>query len=244
MPLLKNDQRQMSKAMIKLNASNVAAFIGQHRYCSQTEAFDRVIIDMGLVSKVQAKAQEKAKAQLKIITEMKQEFKDAINSIDDESLENKTQMLQSKIEQLKVDPDFVSSVINKCRGIKLETASTDKFEQSSGRLVVNRNSKCYIYRGDGFMIAGKCDGIIDNDAVVETKTRRTYWNTVPYYDIIQLRVYMKLTGQSRGYLNEQFNNGTSRCTVIEDCQWQEIEDAIMATLPIFWNYVQTVKNDG
>ena len=247
----KNDSNSIP-IMIKLNASNVAAFIGQHRYCSQTEAFDKVIIDMGLVKKVQVQAQTQAKIQRKVIAKAAQEFNKAVTSTDDDSLEKNTQLFERRVKEILSDSNMDSvlaekltessvGMVYKDRGAKLEEDSTNKFEKTHMCRVSNRNSKCYTYYSKAFIITGKCDGLTD-DAVIETKTRKTYWDQAPKYDLVQLQVYMKLTGRQKGYLNEQFANGTSRCTVIEDDNWQEIEAAIIAALPIFWEYVEKLKS--
>lgn len=117
--------------------------------------------------------------------------------------------------------------INTLRGQKLEETSTDAYQSRSKVEVTHRNSKCYIYRKNSWMIAGRVDGLTDI-AVVETKTRRRVWNSPPEYDIIQLRCYMKLCNRQIGILNEQFPDGTSRETRIQwnDSLWTSIEDKI------------------
>lgn len=163
-----------------------------------------------------------------ICTESNDPLKDAINN--------------PKIKKfLKESKEVVESVksINTIRGQKLEDVSTDAYQSVIGTDVKFRNSKCYVYSKNKWLIAGRVDGLT-SDSVVETKTRRRFWKAPPEYDIIQLRCYMKLCNKKIGVLNEQFPNNTSRATRIEwdDEIWKSIEESIDASIAEFEkNYV-------
>lgn len=125
----------------------------------------------------------------------------------------------------------VCKKINTIRGSALEETSTNLFEKTYKAPILHRNSKCYIWKSDKYLIAGRVDGLTD-DAIIETKTRRRVWKTIPEYDVIQLRCYMKLCNKQIGYLNEQFPDGTSRSTKIEwnDSEWNDIQVAISCAI--------------
>lgn len=163
-----------------------------------------------------------------ICTESNEPLKDAIND--------------PRIKKfLKESKEVVESVksINTIRGQKLEEISTDSYQSLAGTEVKSRNSRCYVYSKNKWLIAGRVDGLT-SDSVVETKTRRRFWKAPPEYDIIQLRCYMKLCNKKIGILNEQFPNNTSRATRIEwdDTIWKSIEDSIDTSIAEFEkNYV-------
>lgn len=113
------------------------------------------------------------------------------------------------------------------RGSALEESSINKFESKTGMKVTERNTKCYkcYYVDQGFLLVGKIDGLASDDSVTETKERTRIWKSPPIYDITQLRCYMKLLDKKKGYLIDNFPDGTSRTTLVEwnDDIWEKIE---------------------
>jgi hypothetical protein len=125
--------------------------------------------------------------------------------------------------------------INTIRGTQLEEQSTDKYSTKIEKPITNRNTRCYVYSTDRYNLCGRIDGQINNDTIIETKTRRRIWKSPPEYDIIQLRCYMKLLNKPLGILNEQFPDNTSRSTRINWDQriWESIDKEIVNALDKF-----------
>ena len=125
--------------------------------------------------------------------------------------------------------------INTIRGTQLEEQSTDKYSTEIHQPVTNRNTRCYVYTTDRYNLCGRIDGQINNDTIIETKTRRRIWKSPPEYDIIQLRCYMKLLNKPLGILNEQFPDNTSRSTrvVWDPKKWNELHNEIVSALDKF-----------
>jgi len=85
------------------------------------------------------------------------------------------------------------------------------------------------FLGDGYMLEGRLeDGVKSHDGrVVEVKTRRNWFPRPPEYDLIQLRVYLRLSGAKEGGVLEersQRDPELRRTTVVscDDSQWEEI----------------------
>jgi len=160
-------------------------------------------------------------------TEAKSAFvevcKQSKNSVEALRLANNDPAVKKFMKESKEVKESVKS-INTLRGQILEEKSTDAYQQTTNIPVKLRNSKCYTYTKNNWLIAGRVDGLTD-DAVVETKTRRRFWKYVPEYDLVQLRCYMKLCNKQIGILNEQFPDGTSRETRIDwsNDVWNDIE---------------------
>jgi hypothetical protein len=263
---------------LKINVSCIAAFIGEHPYKSQLDAFRETAEDQGLQLKDNI-LEEYGKSIVPI------DMLDNITSQSGVSLEQGADtyvaQVKSKVisdimqnkDRLEVPPQireqiqqyndisaclrdrningFISrdrtvktacEALNTYRGIKLEEESTDRFQKEIGKQVIFRNNRCYLLKCRGYVLAGRCDGLIA-DAVVETKTRRRYWATPPTYDMIQLRAYMKLCNKPFGYLNEQFPDGTSRSTRIvhDEAEWYQIENAIEIALVSFYSYLSSMS---
>jgi hypothetical protein len=128
------------------------------------------------------------------------------------------------------------------RGVRFEGVATDNLQSRLGQDITRRNAQVYTKRCDGFILVGKCDGLT-GDAVVETKVRRRFWEQVPQYDIIQLRIYMKLCSKRSGLLNEEFPDGTTRTTEIahDEKEWLRIKLDIYAALPAFYSYIESKR---
>jgi len=105
-----------------------------------------------------------------------------------------------------IDRNEAKSLINRSIGIQEEKENLDQYEKDSGKLVVGRNERLYNIIENGFTIRGKIDGYIAADkCVIEAKARKSLYNRASFaYDIIQLRVYMKMTGAEYGIIRNGF----------------------------------------
>jgi hypothetical protein len=221
---------------IKVNASNVASLIGKNPFKTQQDALNEVLMDNGLL-------QEDVEA-----TELIEEIQSVCKAETDLVCQSKTsseleaniriyEQKVKEITQAKGQTDDSPVVLHalslavKERGTRIEEASTNKLEASTGIPIHSRNAACYVYciPGSSIVIAGRTDGLQGEDTVVETKTRRRFWKSPPEYDIIQLRCYMKLSNRKVGILNECFPDGSNRVTKVEwsDSLWSEIENKLI-----------------
>jgi hypothetical protein len=271
---------------MKINASDVAALIGENPYKTRKEAIEALAINNGYECPDDEEEQETIS---KLVSSAMDQITEVCKSVSEVDLEDKIEKYEKKVVQTAIEdevrrsrgevtflakqclpPSVVESIkrnptqsvetviqtfkaeikqspliaeachsINKIRGTILETQSTDNLQTKLGKKVDERNSKYYIYHiprlGFAARIVGKLDGttkLADGDAITEIKTRRRKWATVPVYDIIQLRCYMKLTGIKKGILHEEFPDKTSRTTNIDwsDSEWNRIEKSLIQTL--------------
>lgn len=271
---------------MKINASDVAALIGENPYKSREEAIEALAINNGYAF---ADDEEEQETMNTLISSAMTQITEVCKSVSEVDLEEKIEKYEKKVVQTAIEdevrrsrgevplltkqclpPAVVESIknnptqsvetvmntfkaeikqspmvaevcrsINKIRGTMLETQSTDNLQTKLGKKVDERNSKYYVYHiphlSFGARIIGKLDGttkLADGDAITEIKTRRRKWPSVPKYDIVQLRCYMKLTGIKKGILHEEFPDKTSRTTNIEwsDSEWNRIEKSLIQTL--------------
>ena len=281
----------MKRSILKLNASDVAAVIGENKWKSREEVFERIAIENGYVECVEDTTQDELEtlltsevasvlhqqspqgieASMKVFEEKTKQMvvtdlvlrslsKTPIFRASMEAPEDVTRILadlsdpqkpiEATVELCMNHPtvqrflstsDTVQTLaksINTIRGRRLEDESTNKLEDHLKVPIQQRNSRCYIYRKDAYILAGRVDGLTE-DAVVETKTRRRKWAAPPPYDLIQLRCYMKLCEKEKGILNERFPDGTHRTTTLvwDQSEWDRIEskvdDAVLAFMKLY-----------
>jgi hypothetical protein len=134
-------------------------------------------------------------------------------------------------------PDVLKQVVDealqKKRGREEEAAVLDSASKRHCAPIVARNESKIVQQEDEYLLIGVCDGILeDEECVVEVKKRRNWFRQPPEYDLIQLRVYMRLYDLPRGVLiEEQMNGPLRRETRMEDDQeeWQRIHQALTRT---------------
>jgi hypothetical protein len=270
---------------MKINASDVAALIGQNQYRTRDEAMEQLAANNGFIDlcgndqEIMDDLVSNAKSQIEDVcrststaeleekihtyeqTIVKTAVEDVVRvsrgekpilqkqclpeSIVREIQKNADKPVDQIVEKVNVQVKEVPEIaeacksINKIRGTILETQSTDRLQTNLGKKVEDRNARYYVYHIPNIpfdaRIVGKLDGttkLSNGEAITEIKTRRRKWATVPKYDLIQLRCYMKLTGIKNGILHEEFPDNTSRTTRIEwsETEWKSIESALIQTL--------------
>jgi hypothetical protein len=105
----------------------------------------------------------------------------------------------------------------------MESIAEDELGAKTGITVSNRNTPVR-YESLHYIIVGYIDGT-SGDRIVETKNRKHFWGSPPEYDLIQLRCYMKMKGNTDGVLLERFPNGNTRETelVWDDSEWDTLD---------------------
>lgn len=119
--------------------------------------------------------------------------------------------------------------VAKKRGLQNEDSILNTYESERKVVVTERNTRMLRMEKDDFTLVGRTDGFVaEQNRVVDSKDRTTYWKTVPVYDEIQLRVYMHLLDAKDSELIEKFPNGTRRATVFENDpeEWADIESKL------------------
>jgi hypothetical protein len=238
---------------IKINCSDVASLIGKHRFKSQEESIEYVIIDNNLCKTV---VDEDATIAMELVeesssfidacigTKTETEFKEAVSAYStkikevawNRGISQESPIIAMALQQLNLEV-----------GTRDEKKCIDTYEETAGVSVTARNTKCYIYKipdiSCNAILAGRTDGLTtykNERAVLENKKRmKSTRYPVPEYDIIQLRCYMKLTNSKFGILNEAYPDGTTRQTHIEwdDVQWTQIVNPLKTVITNIWNNV-------
>jgi len=238
-------------ADLKINCSDVASLIGKHRFKSQEESIEYLIVDNNLcetiVDEEAVQALELCKESSSIVemcvnSKNETEFKEAVIAYKTEVIKN------AKKRGISEDSDIVKSAFQNLNleiGTRDEKRCIDVYEKTSGVSVTSRNTKCYIYKIPDLtfnaIIAGRTDGLTvynNEPAILENKKRmKSIKYTVPNYDIIQLRCYMKLTNTKHGILNEAYPDGTTRQTHIEHDEtiWNNILTPLKEVITKIWD---------
>jgi hypothetical protein len=138
--------------------------------------------------------------------------------------------LMALAQKPEVFKKVVEQAVQKKRGRDEEDAVLDCAAVRHCAPIVSRNEETARLEMADFVIVGRCDGILeDGGGIVEVKKRRNWFGRPPEYDIVQLRVYMRLFNLPRGILiEEQLNGDKRRETVVEHCEeeWERICDAL------------------
>ena len=119
--------------------------------------------------------------------------------------------------------------VAKKRGLQNEDKILNTYEADRKVTVTERNTRMLRMETEHFILVGRTDGFVaDLNRVVDSKDRTTYWKTVPVYDEIQLRVYMRMMDAKDSELIEKFPNGTKRNTVFvnDESEWADIEASL------------------
>ena len=119
--------------------------------------------------------------------------------------------------------------VSKKRGLQNEDSILNTYESERKVVLIERNTRMLRMEKDDFTLVGRTDGFVaEQNRVVDSKDRTTYWKTVPVYDEIQLRVYMHLLDATDSELIEKFPNGSRRATVFvnDPEEWADIESKL------------------
>lgn len=132
----------------------------------------------------------------------------------------------AKLEKTAI-VESVGREVQKRRGTKLEAVSEDKHAEDTGKAVTDRGASAR-FECDEYILVGYIDGMQDG-CVVETKNRKRVWKEPPYYDLVQLRCYMKMRGEIDGLLLESFPDGLTRKTHLrwDAAIWKDIHDRLV-----------------
>lgn len=144
-------------------------------------------------------------------------------------------LFENKAASLKIIADvkelekIAEHAVLKKRGRDEEEEVLNEAEIRMQKKIEERNSETFSIPFENYRIGGKVDGIIKDDCIVEVKTRRNWFKQPPEYDIIQLRVYLKMLDKCRGLLIEENRDlKFKRETIIENSEkeWEEINIAL------------------
>ena len=154
--------------------------------------------------------------------------KSILNKVAEESVKTKStndsKKLQNNIENKikkvvknkNIDSvnEYLTSHINKTRGIVNENKIIEKYEKKNNTKISDNNSKLYKMKlfdinTHSIYICGKIDGI-ENDQLIEIKNRKNrLFEFIPLYEKIQTEIYFRLTQLTTGKLIQNYNDTQS-----------------------------------
>jgi hypothetical protein len=150
------------------------------------------------------------------------------NTKDSEKCNARAETLALIAEPQKMD-QIIQDMVQKKRGRDEEKEVLDEAEKRHCQEIQHRNTELGSLESTYFKICGKVDGLMDN-SIVEVKTRKNwFYDSPPIYDIIQLRVYLKMFDKPEGLLIEE-NKALEkrRETIVKNCkeEWDKIESSL------------------
>lgn len=194
---------------MNIKASDVAAIIGKNPYKTADEVFNERIrlyfnVDVDTPDTIFIKNLETKPPEIQSIV------RDTLDRSKSEVL-SPTQEIESVPEDLK---DYVKHEIYKNNGTHNEAKTAKLFN-------VQKDHKRYsmkVYRN--VLLVGYIDGNT-KDSLVEIKNRqKRLFGRVPEYENIQCQVYMKLTGNTKCTLIEQFQNTSNTFEIeFDEVKW-------------------------
>ena len=112
----------------------------------------------------------------------------------------------------KLVSEFITSTINKSRGIKNEDKIIKDYNNKNQTYVTDNNSKFYRYKlfedlkKYNINIVAKIDGL-DKGCLIEVKNRRNrLFNKIVEYEKVQLEIYLRILDITDAKLVENYNN--------------------------------------
>lgn len=229
-----------------LSASRLAAAIGQHPYVPHTEALLEVCAASGTWKATVAatKARLCAKtpqaafhallaatpALATVVRDATARATAATATADD---------IAAAIGDARADHDLLAaaaaSAVAMRRGVVCEAPALDAFAARRRVHVGARNARMAYLRTPHYTLGGRVDGVQDDGAIIEAKTRMRWVDAPPAYDLLQLRAYLAIAHangakEPNGVLLETFPDGRTRETrVTHDLDaWAAVHDALVA----------------
>jgi len=245
-------QTRLMDFIPEISASAVAAVIGSHRYKSPYEAM-YAILKKDKLTKERIQTLESTHSRVSLDSLRRKlswhpEVREIVNrglkeTEMDEDIPAIVERAKACIETITSlrYPTLPSSVresvakdcaseIHKQRGLKNENQVLDQYEAATKTEVTERNT-CMRYLNCGdYKLCGRIDGYVATlNRIVDSKERTKYWDEVPVYDEIQLRVYMELMGCPEAELIERFPNGKVRNTIFhrDADRWRAIHEGLV-----------------
>lgn len=111
-------------------------------------------------------------------------------------------------------------------GMKEEDKMLDLYEEKTGRSISGRNEKIYNMTINGINIVGRIDGIVDSESILIEHKRRVHGllHRVPYHELVQCYLYMKMINLKKAHLVETFGNCMEIHEIIFDEKiWENIK---------------------
>lgn len=121
--------------------------------------------------------------------------------------------------------------IIKQRGLRDEDSILNAYAARNDVVVSERNTRTFRKEFPTFVLVGRTDGWVESqNRIIDAKNRKRWWAKIPPYDIIQLRVYMNMSGATDSQLEEKFPDGRHRTTTYanDPADWSKIETALSA----------------
>jgi hypothetical protein len=119
--------------------------------------------------------------------------------------------------------------VAKKRGLNNEDKILNTYEAERKVVLTERNTRMLRMETELFTLVGRTDGFVaEQNRVVDSKDRTRFFTTPPEYDIIQLRVYMRMLNATDSELIEKFPKNPTRHTVYTNDaeEWANIEASL------------------
>lgn len=218
---------QNFKSISKTETKNLLNLFYKNSYLNREE-LERYL---SILSNIKTE-DEKLKLDKEIMENITKECVNTNNTDDCKKLQT---IIDANIDSVLKEKDnseiknYMNGFINKKRGIKNEDIIIKEYCKKNKTKIRDTNSKLYkihlfTINKHNIYICGKIDGI-ENDELIEVKNRKNRLFTfIPEYEQIQIQIYFKLTGLTKGKLIQNYNDTQSILLINKDNDiWNMIE---------------------
>jgi hypothetical protein len=240
-------QVRRKDSMLRINASEVAACIGENKFSAPAEMAEKIWKRMDLYGYLSAAERNKITQKPDITIEIDElAMKEKVDHV----IHSEHSTYRKELDNILIDldertsPDVangIRSFIFTERGKDAEEEMLERLEKILDKKITKRNDKFYkkyFDYGDGkrFLVGGKVDGITEDNILVEVKNRQyRLFPEIPIYEKIQVHVYMFLTGISECHVVQFHGEDESRFLVnFQEEFWTDISERLTS-------FVETVR---
>ena len=223
-----NEMYEMASAVVNSSTRQI------HTEASQILIEEAEKIDLAVTVVALAAKEMSLKRHDELSEECKESAKRESEKIAQFEAKKRVVQLVAKPEAMK---ELVEEAVQKKRGREEEDEVINDAEKRLNIKVSDRNTKSGSLRGENYLVLGRVDGISDED-IVEIKTRKNWFSVPPEYDLVQLRVYLRMFRKAKGLLiEENRDRGLTRETRLENCDnaWESIDRALISSANLLHN---------
>ena len=207
-------------------ASEVASFIGEHRYQPTYETMLKILARANRITYESLdQRRQKVLSKMMNVTKVTQTQEIISTEMISQCVDHAIKKQKISEEEALILRDHLPQITNQLQGqaSELRLVHTENIQENNTELKRYRIS-------DNILIVGRIDGLLNNHLIEIKRRVRPIQpkQPIPPYDKIQCFCYMKMTGQEQITLKELGSKQTSRDTVIdwEAAEWKRIEEKI------------------
>lgn len=177
-----------------------------------------------------------------LINSLTENIKDTVNNSDTNDIDTNVKQINYLKEikkNLEIDIDATIETKWITKGIEKESIRIDNFEKDNDCKIEFRNdvSGKIKFKENNSLIFGKCDGMMNEDTIIETKERKNkLFYELREYEKIQIYAYMVMYKKTKAILIENYKDKQEKYEInYDENYWKEIKDEYFNAIDKFRN---------